>query len=179
MTGVSPRRWHLGRCCCCCSEGQKYVFLLSQFQKECETEKGVPRWVVTGLTPGENADALWLWHHSLVSSLSCLQTQTCRQMSLLTTGWTPPARERPGASEGKLLQSSQEQKCLPFSSLINITTFQFFSKKYFPFKETLKFKLSTPATPCIIWSVTFMQAGACLIAGVYCSSQWLRSPGIF
>ena len=60
MAGMSPSRWHFGRCCRC-SEGQKHVFLLSQFQRECKTEKGVQRCVVTGLTPAENSDTLLLW----------------------------------------------------------------------------------------------------------------------
>ena len=57
MTGMSSSRWHLGRCCCC-SEGQKHVFLLSQFQKECKIEKGVQPCVVTEPTPGEDADTV-------------------------------------------------------------------------------------------------------------------------
>lgn len=63
-----------------------------------------------------------------------------------------------------------------FNKQKNISIFQ---QEIFP-KETLKFKLSTSVSPCIYHTVHHLHAcWACLIAGVYCSSQWLHSPGIF
>lgn len=137
MTVMSPSRWHFGKCCCC-SEGQKHVFLLSQLQKECETEKGRQRCVVTGLTPGENSDTLLLWQLQpcLLAKLSP-ETNMPRQMSLPTTRWILPARESPGSRGGTLLKSSQDQKLfcfLRFSKQKNISIFQ---------KETFSIRRNT------------------------------------
>lgn len=85
MTGMSPSRWHFGRCCCC-SEGQKHVFLLSQFQKS-ENRKR------SAMVCGHRADTRRkLWHlvTMIARALSphCLSPDTnmLRQMSLPTIG---------------------------------------------------------------------------------------------
>lgn len=135
MTGVTPSRWHFGRCSCC-SEEQKHVFLLSQFQKECEAEKGVPRCVVTGLTPEENSATLWLWHYCLVSSLSRPQTQTRgdKWAFQLQDGFRLPGKS-PGSSREKLLPSSQEQKLLSFSRFNKQKSISIFQQEIFPIQR--------------------------------------------
>lgn len=176
MTGMSPSRWHFGKCCCC-SEGQKHVFLLSQLQKECETEKGRQRRVVTGLTPGGNSDTLLPWELQpwLLAKLSP-ETNPPRQMSLPTTRWfcLPGKAQVPVEERGWSLHKIKNY--FIFQDSVNKKTFQLFSKKPFPFEETLEFELRTRVTPFITWSHRLHASSTGSTAGFYWSPQWLHPP---
>lgn len=170
MTGMSPSRWHFGRCCRC-SEGQKHVLLLSQFQKECKTAKGVQRCVVTGLTPGGNCDTLLLgWLQLCLLTTLSPHTNMLRQMSLSTAGWILPARESPGSRGGKLLKSLKDQKLFSFPRFNKQKSTAICQQEIFSIQrntetQTLRMELHSPCN-----AITSAQAGACLTAGVYSSS---------
>lgn len=140
MTGMSSSRWHFGRCCCC-SEGQKHVFLLSQFQKS-ENRKR------SAMVCGHRADTRRkLWHLvtmiGLALSSHCLSPDAnmLRQMSLPTEGqFGLPGRAQVLDKKNCSSLKDQELFSLPKFN-IKKNTSSIFSEKYFSFKETWKFKL--------------------------------------
>lgn len=151
MTGMSPSRWHFGKCCYC-SEGQKHAFLLSQLQKEWETETerhGV-RWQgrqqEETLTP-----RYWDSYHLALATLSP-DTNVWRQMSPPATGWILPPREAQVPAEKAAEVFTRSKMIFIFQDSVNKITFQFFNRKHFSSKETLKFQLQTLVTPFATWS---------------------------
>lgn len=116
-------------------------------------------------------------HSSLVPSPTVSRHQHAATDESSHGGWILPAREKPRFQWRKtaVVFSRAKNDCL-FQDSINKRKFPFFSKKYFPFKAALKFKLPTLVTPFTTGPAPSIQASTCRAAGVP-TLPGDRSPG--
>lgn len=110
-----------------------------------KSQKGIQRCVVTGLTP-------YYWDsYGLVSSMSVSKHKRTETYELTTNTWVLAAGET--RFQLKATVDIFKSQDLPSSfTVLKYIFFNFFSKKYFPSKETLKIELQTFITPFIMSS---------------------------
>jgi hypothetical protein len=112
------------------------------------SSKRIKNWKKTATVCGHRADTRRkLWH--LVTMIAIALSPHClssdinmlRQTIIPAKGWDLPAKNTSGSS-GENCWSLQKNKKLFSSPRFNTKEhFNFFSKKHFPFKETLKFEI--------------------------------------
>lgn len=175
MTGMSPSRWHFGRCCCYSKGKNMYFYYHSS--KECVKLKREFNGVWSqGWHQEKTLTPCYYDSDSHVSTHGCLQTQTRRDK------WAFQLQDGfclPGTAQVPVEKSCRSLYVIKnyflFQDLVNKRAFPFFSKKRFRFKETLKFEVWTPVTPFSIWSHHLHTCWYMLTAGVYCSQLCLFS----
>lgn len=115
--------------------------------------------------------------YSLGSLLSCLQRQTCRDKRVfqLHDGFCLPGKAQVPVEE-RCWSLHKIKNYFIFQDSVNKKAFQFFSKKPFPFEETLESELGTRVTTFITWPHRLHASSTGSTAGFYRSPQWLCPP---
>lgn len=95
------------------------------------------RCVVTGLTPGENPDTVAM-RAAVLSPHKAVSRHTHAETNEPSNYRMDPASQGKTRFQWRMTQGFRRSKISLFQDLISRKASQFFSKKHFPFKKTMK-----------------------------------------
>lgn len=93
--------------------------------------------MVTGLTPGENPDTVAM-RAAVLSPHKAVSRHTHAETNKPSNYRMDPASQGKTRFQWRMTQGFRRSKISLFQDLISTKASQFFSKKHFPFKKTMK-----------------------------------------